>query len=290
MKPLDVSDMSQDEALLSRVLDAMVEEVGEENVVQIVTENASAYKLACQMLERKRKQLFWTPCAAHCIHLMDRVMEGSGEEERQRITSELTKYQNAKGTFGRNLAIKQSTKLLKLGRFQRLHTKKRNQLAQEKLNNTMYVKYKRASQRRHRKEGATHLIELEDIDGSNEWLMGKMEDDQQNDDDDDLLFIRVIPDLRKMLISIGKLEDEGFDVDFGGGQRKFVKGDVNAVTGGPSLSSVWHQQLGHMSKKCLKILAGKGKFLDLKKVELDDTFCEPCVLGKKKHVTFVKTG
>ncbi|KAD4889467.1 hypothetical protein E3N88_21540 [Mikania micrantha] len=123
--------------------------------------------------------------------------------------------------------------------------------------------------------------------------------------------VRVIPDLRKMLISIGKLDDEGLEVHFGGGQWKVVKGnlvisrgkkrgslymvedlagDVNAVTGGPSLSSLWHQRLSHMSEKGLKILADKGKFPDLKKVELDDTFCEPCVLGKKKCVTFVKTG
>ncbi|KAD5318196.1 hypothetical protein E3N88_18142 [Mikania micrantha] len=53
----------------------------------------------------------------------------------------------------------------------------------------VYVKYNRALQRRHRKEGTTDPIELEDIDESNEWLMGKMEDDEQNDDDDDLVFI-----------------------------------------------------------------------------------------------------
>ncbi|KAD7116805.1 hypothetical protein E3N88_04073 [Mikania micrantha] len=115
--------------------------------------------------------------------------------------------------------------------------------------------------------------------------------------------VRVIPDLRKMLISIGKLDDEGLDVHFGGGQWKVVKGnlvisrgkkrgslymvedsagDVNAVTSGPSLSSLWHQGLGHMSEKGLKILADKGKFPDLKKVELDDTFC-----GSNYYVTFI---
>ncbi|KAD4981747.1 hypothetical protein E3N88_18418 [Mikania micrantha] len=60
----------------------------------------------------------------------------------------------------------------------------RNRLAQEKLNNMVYVKYNRALQRRHRKEGTTDPIELEDIDESNEWLMDRMEDD-----DDDLVFL-----------------------------------------------------------------------------------------------------
>ncbi|XP_028096699.1 uncharacterized protein LOC114296593 [Camellia sinensis] len=52
------------------ILDEVVEKVEEENVVQVVTDNASNYKLAGRMLMDKRKGLFWTPCAAHCIDLM----------------------------------------------------------------------------------------------------------------------------------------------------------------------------------------------------------------------------
>ena len=121
--------------------------------------------------------------------------------------------------------------------------------------------------------------------------------------------VRVIPSLRRKLISVGKLDDEGFDVHFGGGQWKVIKGNlviakgkkkgtlymvevpgdgVHAVTTNPSPSNLWHQRLGHMSEKGLKMLAQKGKFPDLKKVETE--FCESCVLGKQKRVTFVKTG
>ena len=52
------------------MLDAVVERVGEKNVVQIVTDNAVNYKAAGQKLMEKRKNLYWTPCAAHCIDLM----------------------------------------------------------------------------------------------------------------------------------------------------------------------------------------------------------------------------
>ncbi|KAJ0555551.1 putative RNA-directed DNA polymerase [Helianthus annuus] len=121
--------------------------------------------------------------------------------------------------------------------------------------------------------------------------------------------VRVIPNLRRKLISVGKLDDEGFNVHFGGGQWKVIKGNlviakgkkkgtlymaevstegVHAMTTGPSPSNLWHNRLGHMSEKGLKMLAQKGKFPDLKKVETE--FCEPCVLGKQKRVTFVKTG
>ncbi|XP_047335648.1 uncharacterized protein LOC124939189 [Impatiens glandulifera] len=53
-----------------QMLDAIVEEVGEENVVQIVSDNAANYKLVGELLMEKRKRLYWTPCAAHCIDLM----------------------------------------------------------------------------------------------------------------------------------------------------------------------------------------------------------------------------
>ena len=51
-------------------LDEVVEEIGEENVVQVITDNASNYVNAWMRLMEKRGRLWWTPCAAHCIDLM----------------------------------------------------------------------------------------------------------------------------------------------------------------------------------------------------------------------------
>ncbi|RVX18652.1 hypothetical protein CK203_006385 [Vitis vinifera] len=52
------------------LMDKVVEEVGEENVVQVVTDNEASFKAAGMLLMEKRKHLFWSPCAAHCIDLM----------------------------------------------------------------------------------------------------------------------------------------------------------------------------------------------------------------------------
>ncbi|GJR72913.1 putative zinc finger, BED-type containing protein [Tanacetum coccineum] len=65
---MDIFDVSKNAILLFGILDKMVEEVGEENVVQVVTDNAAAYVKA--LLEAARKHLYWTPCAAHCLDLM----------------------------------------------------------------------------------------------------------------------------------------------------------------------------------------------------------------------------
>ncbi|XP_039117838.1 uncharacterized protein LOC120253587 [Dioscorea cayenensis subsp. rotundata] len=70
LKSVDVSNKVKDGTFLFKLLDDVVEEIGEENVVQVITDNASAYKYACNLLMEKRKQLYWTPCAAHCLDLM----------------------------------------------------------------------------------------------------------------------------------------------------------------------------------------------------------------------------
>ncbi|XP_071688322.1 TMV resistance protein N-like [Rutidosis leptorrhynchoides] len=64
--------------------------------------------------------------------------------------------------------------------------------------------------------------------------------------------------------------------------------EVNTVSNDRSLTSQWNQRLGHMSDKGMKMLVSNGKIPGLKRVESD--FCESCVLGKKKKVTFAKAG
>ncbi|KAJ9544035.1 hypothetical protein OSB04_023742 [Centaurea solstitialis] len=334
VKSMDVSNVSKDANLLFGILDKMVDEVGETNVVQVITDNASAYVKVGKMLEATRKHLYWTPCAAHCIDLMledigkqiprardysicDIFYHSSSISQqknnlRRMVTSqewmESKWSKEAKGkavhsyflqeTFWRNIAYalkltgplvsvlrlvdgekrpamgyiyeaidraketiaksfpnqeelyqktfeiidrrwehqlhrplhaaghylnpsifyddmqriessewwatygasapnlqKFAVRVLSLtcsatscernwGVFQHLHTKKRNRLAQERLNDMVYVKFNRSLQ--HRK-GTHDPIDLEDIDESNEWLMGRMENDE--DEEDDLVFL-----------------------------------------------------------------------------------------------------
>ena len=53
-----------------KYLDEVVEEIGEDNVVQVITDNVSNYVNAGMRLMKKRRRLWWTSCAAHCIDLM----------------------------------------------------------------------------------------------------------------------------------------------------------------------------------------------------------------------------
>jgi len=70
LKSIDASAISKTANKICKMLDDIVEEIGEENVVQIVTDNAANYKATDELLMKKRKTLYWTPCATHCIDLM----------------------------------------------------------------------------------------------------------------------------------------------------------------------------------------------------------------------------
>ena len=48
----------------------MVEEIGPEHVVHIVTDNSSNYKKACKELRGVYEHIAWTPCLAHTVNLM----------------------------------------------------------------------------------------------------------------------------------------------------------------------------------------------------------------------------
>ncbi|KAG8501725.1 hypothetical protein CXB51_003899 [Gossypium anomalum] len=67
---VDVSSVrSRDAEFYYSSLDSVVEEIGENYIVQIVTHNEAAIKAAGKKLMLKRKHLYWTSCAAHCLDL-----------------------------------------------------------------------------------------------------------------------------------------------------------------------------------------------------------------------------
>ncbi|XP_010244177.1 PREDICTED: uncharacterized protein LOC104588069 [Nelumbo nucifera] len=70
LKSVDASESVEDANLLCKLLDELVDEVGEENVVQIITDSTTNFAKAGKMLMEKRKNLYWTPCVTHCIELM----------------------------------------------------------------------------------------------------------------------------------------------------------------------------------------------------------------------------
>ena len=77
-----------------------------------------------------------------------------------------------------------------------IHTKRRNILEYQRLNDLVYIKYNRALKKRYDERDTIDPIILKEIDESNEWLIGRMDDEDSHDhvdahdglvfDDDDL--------------------------------------------------------------------------------------------------------
>lgn len=67
---VDATDIIDDYEKLFTLLDSVVDEIGVENVVQVLTRDTASFRAAGKMLEERRKNLFWTPCAVDCIDQM----------------------------------------------------------------------------------------------------------------------------------------------------------------------------------------------------------------------------
>ena len=81
LKSVDASDKIKDHMYIYGLMRGVVQSIGSKNVVQIVTDNGSNYKKAGQLLMEKYN-LYWTPCAAHCIDLIfERIADKKGVKE-----------------------------------------------------------------------------------------------------------------------------------------------------------------------------------------------------------------
>jgi hypothetical protein len=124
--------------------------------------------------------------------------------------------------------------------------------------------------------------------------------------------VRHVPKLRNNLISLGVLYSGGYKCTVEGGVMKVSKGillvmkakrieniyqlegitesdQVAAVSKNVSVSTrlIWHQRLGHMSEKVLKVLLDHNLLLSLKSLKL--YFCKHCIYEKHSRKNF-KTG
>jgi len=74
----EMSDVSHTSEVIFELVDKTIEDFGPENVVQVVTDNASNMG-AKKLLLEKRPNIFWTSCATHTINLM---LQGIGNLAR----------------------------------------------------------------------------------------------------------------------------------------------------------------------------------------------------------------
>jgi hypothetical protein len=70
LKAVNAMDEVKTSEFIFRILDEAIQEVGEENVVQVITDSASNCVGAGKMIMEKYTKIYWTPCATHCLDLL----------------------------------------------------------------------------------------------------------------------------------------------------------------------------------------------------------------------------
>nr|GEV03848.1 hypothetical protein [Tanacetum cinerariifolium] len=153
------------------------------------------------------------------------------------IADELDLYQKEARMFGDHMAIRHmSTKApadyatgceRNWSVFQHIHTKKRNRLAQGRLNDMVFVKYNCALDRRCKKIDTADPILLKDIDESNEWLMGRMDGEEEPATN----FVYVDDDLTWVVVDIASGASEPAYPTRASTSRGSVQGSTSAPKG-----------------------------------------------------------
>ena len=54
---------------ISNLISQEIEEVGHQNVIQVITDNAPVCSAAGLLIESKYPNIFWTPCVVHTLNL-----------------------------------------------------------------------------------------------------------------------------------------------------------------------------------------------------------------------------
>ncbi|CAN1318883.1 hypothetical protein LINPERPRIM_LOCUS30992 [Linum perenne] len=70
VKSVDASGFPKTGKKLFELFDSVIQWVGVQNVVQVVTDNAANYVAAGKMIHSRYKNIYWTSCVAHTVNLV----------------------------------------------------------------------------------------------------------------------------------------------------------------------------------------------------------------------------
>lgn len=92
----------------------MIEEVGVENVVQVVTDNAANCEAAGLMIAAKYKNIFWTP---HIVHTLDLALKNICDQKKKNFYLWFIKELTDDTSFIKNFIMDHSMRLSMFNEF-----------------------------------------------------------------------------------------------------------------------------------------------------------------------------
>ena len=69
IKAVNCAGEVKDKHFIAKLMQEVIDEVGHQNVVQVVTDNAANCKAAGEIIEGRYPHIYWTPCVVHTLNL-----------------------------------------------------------------------------------------------------------------------------------------------------------------------------------------------------------------------------
>ena len=88
IKAIDGSGEFKDKHHIAWVLKDTIKEIGQEKVVQVITDNANVMKSAGALIEGEYPKIFWTPCVVHTFNLALKNICAAKNTEKNKVTYE----------------------------------------------------------------------------------------------------------------------------------------------------------------------------------------------------------
>ncbi|KAG8636042.1 hypothetical protein MANES_16G093350v8 [Manihot esculenta] len=170
-----------------------------EAIAKTFGENEDKYKEIFEIIDKRRESQLHQPLHAKGYYLNPEYFYSNKniEQDEEVMTSSYQLlYQNGEGIFGMPIPTRNWTLIApaewwkaygastpNLRNFAiKVHSKKKNRLAQQRLNDLVFVKYNRSLKRKYDARRRVDPISLKEIDDSNEWLMGQMQEELNRDE------------------------------------------------------------------------------------------------------------
>ncbi|XP_058735751.1 uncharacterized protein LOC131607810 [Vicia villosa] len=85
LKVVDTSSEIKSKHYIVDRMAGVIQEVGEENVIQVITDNAPVCKAAGMIIESSCPKVFWTPCVVHTLNLASKNICAAKNTERNEV-------------------------------------------------------------------------------------------------------------------------------------------------------------------------------------------------------------
>ena len=105
LKAVDCEGEIKDGPFIANILIQAIEQVGPQNVVQVMTDNAKNCRVVSLLVEERYEHIFWTPCVVHSLNLMLQIIGTKVEwikimyEEAQEIQMFVTNHHMTQAIF-----------------------------------------------------------------------------------------------------------------------------------------------------------------------------------------------